>query len=289
MKEQIAKIKEEYGFKEFPDAKKDFYKVVTDSIFTGKWDPSLAKDLKNPLLTIGQTTINQTDFTQYIAAKQKKRDRINLQFLIDQIYRDFLNESLIKYENSHLEAKYPEFRALMEEYKDGILLFDLTDQKVWSKAVKDTVGLKEFYDKNKNNYMWDKRVEASIFTLKDPKKAQKVKNFIKSGLANQDILKEMNTDSVKVLTIENGKFSKKDNIFIDEVDWVPGISKDINSDSSLVFVKIIRILNPEPKALNESRGLITADYQNFLEKIWIGYLRHKYPVTIHKDILEQIK
>jgi peptidyl-prolyl cis-trans isomerase SurA len=99
----------------------------------------------------------------------------------------------------------------------------------------------------------------------------------------------MNTDSVKVLTIESGKYSKKDNRFIDEVDWVPGISKDIKSDSSLVFVEIIRILNPEPKALNESRGLITADYQNFLEKIWIGYLRHKYPVTIHKDILEQIK
>ncbi len=284
-----AKIKEEYSFKEFPDARKDFYKVVTDSIFTGKWDPSLAKDLKNPLFKIGQMTINQPDFTQYIAAKQKKRDRINLAFLIDQIYKDFLNETLIKYENSHLEAKYPEFRTLMEEYKDGILLFDLTDQKVWTKAVKDTVGLKEFYEKNKSNYMWDKRVEASIFTLKDPKKAQKVKNFIKSGLANQDILKEMNTDSVKVLTIESGKFSKKDNKFIDQVDWVPGISNDFKSDSSLVFVAITRILNPEPKALNESRGLITADYQNFLEKIWIGYLRHKYPVVIHKDILGQIK
>jgi peptidyl-prolyl cis-trans isomerase SurA len=137
--------------------------------------------------------------------------------------------------------------------------------------------------------MWDKRVEANIYTLKDRGKAQKVKNFIKSGLATQDILKELNTDSLKVLTIESGKFSKKDNKYIDQIDWIPGISSDFPSDSSLVFVDIIKILNAEPKALNESRGLITADYQNFLEKIWIGYLRHKYPVEIHKDILGQIK
>jgi peptidyl-prolyl cis-trans isomerase SurA len=284
-----AKIKTEYGFTEYPLAKKEFYTVINDSIFNGKWDPALAASLKNPMFKIGQTNITQVDFTQYIASKQKKRERMNITVLVDQLYRDFLNDNLVKYENAHLESKYPEFKALMEEYKDGILLFDLTDQKVWSKAVKDTVGLKDYYEKNKKNYMWDKRVEASIYTLKDPKKAQKVKNFINSGLANADILKEMNSDSVKVLTIESGKFSKKDNKYIDEIEWTPGLSKDFVSDSSFVFVNITHIINPEPKALNESRGLITADYQNYLEKIWIGYLRHKYPVVVHKEVLEQIK
>ncbi len=283
------KIKAEYGFTEYPDAKMDFYKVINDSIYVGKWDPELAKDLKKPLFKIGTLTVTQQDFAKNIAAKQKKREKLNLEYIVDQLYKDFLNENLIKVENQHLETKYPEFRALMDEYKDGILLFDLTDQKVWSKAVKDTVGLKDFYEKNKNNYMWDERVDASIYILKDPKFAQKVKNFIKSGLNDNDILKELNSDTLKILNIENGKYSKKDNKYIDAVTWVPGISKDITSDSLLVFVNIKALIKPEVKALSEARGLITADYQNYLEKIWIGQLRQKYPVVVHRDVLEKIK
>jgi peptidyl-prolyl cis-trans isomerase SurA len=152
--------------------------------------------------------------------------------------------------------------------------------------------LKEFYEKNKNNYKWDTRLNASIFTLHNPKLAQKVKNFIKSGLSDEEIMKEINTDSLKVLTIESGKFSRKDNKFIDSIAWVPGISKEFKADSTtsaIVFVNVRQVLKPEIKNLNEARGLITADYQNYLEKLWIQYLRQKYPVVIHKDILAKIK
>ncbi|MCX6252024.1 MAG: peptidylprolyl isomerase [Bacteroidetes bacterium] len=286
-----AKIRKEYNFTEFPNVRDDFYKVVTDSVFKGKWDPSLASNLVKPMFKLGTITVTQTDFTKYLAGKQKKRDKVNLSFYVDMAYKDFVNDNLIKFENANLETKYPDFKALMDEYKDGILLFDLTDQKVWSKAVKDTIGLKDFYDKNKNNYMWDERVEASVYMLKNPQpaKAQMVRNFIKDGLADKDILKEINTDSLKVLTIESGKFSRKDNKYIDAIEWNPGISANIKIDSSFVFANIIKVLKPEPKALNEARGLITADYQNYLEKIWIADLRQKYPVTVYKNILQQVK
>ena len=140
--------------------------------------------------------------------------------------------------------------------------------------------------------MWDTRLDATIFTLQDPKYEQKVKNFIKSGLGGQDILKEVNTDSLKVLTIESGKFSKKENRFIDSIAWTPGISRVFKVDpstSAIVFVDVKAVLKPEMKSLNEARGLITADYQNDLEKKWIQYLRQKYPVVIHKDVFAKIK
>ena len=177
----------------------------------------------------------------------------------------------------------------MKEYRDGILLFDLTDQKVWSKAIKDTTGLQDFYLKNKYNYMWGQRVEASIFTLKNPALSQKVKNFIKSNLKEDDILKEINSDTLKVLSIESGKFSKKDNQYVDTVAWVPGISNDIKIANGVVFVNIKRIVKSEPKTLNEARGLITADYQNYLEKDWIRNLRAKYPVVVNREVLAKIK
>lgn len=209
---------------------------------------------------------------------------------VDKSYREYVNESLTKWENAHLEQKYPEFKNLINEYRDGILLFDLTDQKVWSKAVKDTVGLKQYYENNKKNYMWGNRVNASIFTLKDPKLSQKVRNFIKSGLNDDAVLKEINSDSKKdkILSVESGKYSRKDNKFIDMVPWNVGLSNDLPSDSSVVIVNIHNLMTPTNKTLNEARGLITADYQNYLEKIWIDYLRHKYPVNVKKEVFSQI-
>lgn len=283
------RIKTEYGFTEFPEAKKEFYDVVTDSIFFGKWDISVTKSMNKPLFRIGSMTVKQEDLAKYLADKQRKRDKENIQVYVDKMYNEYVNESLIKWENDHLEQKYPDFKNLLNEYRDGILLFDLTDQKVWSKAVKDTSGLKTFYENNKYNYMWESRLAASIYTVKDPGKVQKVKNFIKSGLSDDAILKEINTDTLKILTIESGKYSRKDNKYIDTINWIPGISNDIKSDSDIVFVNVKEVLRPEPKTLNEARGLITADYQNYLEKIWIQYLRMKYPVVVNKEVLAKIK
>jgi len=283
------KIKKEYTFTEFPDAKPDFYKVVTDSIFTGRWDINEAKDLNKPLFKLGNMMFKQQDFAKYLASKQKKSDKEKITAYVDKAYKDYVNESLTKWENAHLEQKYPDFKNLMTEYRDGILLFDLTDQKVWSRAVKDTVGLQQFYESNKKNYVWGNRVDASVFTLKDPKQSQKLRNFIKSGLADDAILKELNVDNHKILVVESGKFSRKDNKFIDMVPWNVGIASDIPSDSAVVVVNIRSLLSPANKTLSEARGLITADYQNYLEKIWIQYLRQKYPVVVKKEVFSQIK
>ena len=283
------KIKKEYTFTEFPDAKPDFYKVVTDSIFTGRWDINEAKDLNKPLFKLGNMMFKQQDFAKYLASKQKKSDKEKITAYVDKSYKDYVNESLTKWENAHLEQKYPDFKNLMTEYRDGILLFDLTDQKVWSRAVKDTVGLQQFYESNKKNYVWGNRVDASVFTLKDPKQSQKLRNFIKSGLADDAILKELNVDNHKILAVESGKFSRKDNKFIDMVPWNVGIASDIPSDSAVVVVNIRSLLSPANKTLSEARGLITADYQNYLEKIWIQYLRQKYPVVVKKEVFSQIK
>jgi peptidyl-prolyl cis-trans isomerase SurA len=285
----IARIKKEYGVTENPEGLKAFYTVVTDSIFFGKWKAAAASELTGMLFKVGNLTFRQKDFADYLASTQRKQEKQSIESYVDKKYNDFMDESLMKWENSQLEQKYPEFKALMGEYRDGILLFDLTDQKVWSKAVKDTVGLEAYYQKNKNSYKWETRLDASIYTVKDTKAVQKVKNFIKSGLSDADLLKEVNTDSVQVLTIESSKFSRKDNKLIDSIPWTPGFSQDIVTNGTTVFVYVRKTIKPEVKELSEARGLITADYQNYLEKEWIASLRAKYPVEVKQDVLVKIK
>jgi peptidyl-prolyl cis-trans isomerase SurA len=282
-------IKKEGNFTQDPDAVKDFYTVVNDSIFAGKWDVNNAKKLTKPMFTLNNQQYNQQDFAAFIAKNQHKMEKQKITFFVDKFYKEFVNEKLANFENSRLESKYPDFRNLMNEYRDGILLFDLTDQKVWSRATKDTTGLKEYYESHKTNYMWDNRVEASVYTLKNPKLSQKVRNFIKSSLSDEALMKEINVDTTKTLKIESGKFSKKDNKYVDEVNWVPGISNDIPVNTGIVIVNIKRVIPPDIKTLNEARGLITNDYQTFLEKIWVDYLRNKYTVVVNKDVLTKIK
>jgi peptidyl-prolyl cis-trans isomerase SurA len=108
-------------------------------------------------------------------------------------------------------------------------------------------------------------------------------------LSDTDLLKEINTDSLQVLTIESGKFSRKDNKLIDSIPWTPGFTNDIVSKGTTVFVYVRKVLKPEIKGLNEARGLITADYQNYLEKEWIASLRAKYPVEVNAVVLAKIK
>ena len=137
--------------------------------------------------------------------------------------------------------------------------------------------------------MWEERVDASIYTIRNPQLAQKVRNFIQSGLPDDALLKEINVDTTKNLKIDSGKYARKENKYIDAITWAPGLSNDIQANNGVVIVKVRKVLPPQIKTLNEARGLITNDYQNFLEKIWVDSLRKKYPVSVNNDILARIK
>lgn len=287
----IKRIKKEYKFSENQKFRDDFYKVVTDTVFAGAWKAEQAAGLDKTMFTIGRRSISQQDFAKYIAANQRKRNPEDIRQFVNGMYKTFVNQTLLAYEDSQLESKYPEFKALVKEYRDGILLFELTDQKIWSKAVKDTLGLADFYNKNKSNYMWGKRVDATLYTLNSTDKdllAELRKNLSKS-ISDNELLEQINNDSTTLLTTDRRKFSKEDNTYVDAVEWKKGLSKDIVEDGKVYLLNIHEVLSPEPKQLDEARGLITADYQNFLEQRWIKELREKYPYNVNQEVLSSIK
>jgi peptidyl-prolyl cis-trans isomerase SurA len=160
--------------------------------------------------------------------------------------------------------------------------------------LKDTLGLEEFHKQNLANYMWSNRVEAVVYKSKDAKIAKATRKLVakraKKGTSIDAIRAEINESSQLNLQTETGTFSKGDNETVDGVNWVLGITEDkINADGSVTFVEITKVLEPTPKTLQEARGLITADYQTYLEQNWIKELRNKYPVEVKRDIFESIK
>jgi len=284
----INKIKAQYGFKENLKERDDFYKIIDSNYFKGTWTADKAKGLTKELFSIGDKSVSQQDFAKYLENNKSKKV-IDSRVLVNSRYESFQRATTLEYKNAKLDEEYPEFRYLMQEYHDGILLFNLTDQLVWSKAVKDTTGLQAFYENNKENYKWENRVDAVVFSAVDEKVAQAVKKMLKEGKEVKDISEEINRPSQLNLRYETKKYMKGENEVVDQVKWEKGISKNITLNGRIQFVQIKEVLEPTYKTLKDSRGLITSDYQNFLEKEWIESLRKKNKFEVDKKILKELK
>ena len=288
----VAKLKNEYAYIEVTKNKEALYKAVDNSIFKGKWNTESASKLTGELFSFADKSYSQQDFVSYIASTQKPSKSKDVIKFIDNKYSKYVSNMLIAYERTQLSKKYPEFRDLLKEYRDGILLFGITDEKVWSKGVKDSTGLKAYYELHKNQYMWADRVDAKIFTSSDKKTINTAYKLVKKGKIGHDsIVNYLNKKSQLNIKFESGRFVESEKEVIKEFSWVMGLNKPQLIDEvegKYCFVIIEDKLPSQVKELKEAKGLITAAYQDYLEKTWLDELRQKYPVTINKEILHSI-
>ncbi|MCX6779800.1 MAG: hypothetical protein NT034_01315, partial [Candidatus Magasanikbacteria bacterium] len=209
----------------------------------------------------------------------KKSD--NVSFVVKDYYNDYVDKMNFAYEEDHLEEKYVDFKNIMREYRDGVLLFELTDKMVWSKAVEDTVGLKSYYQMDKNKYMWGTRANAGIFACKDAKVAKAVKKMVRKDTPDTLIYKKINATDPLAVSITRGKFEKGQNETMDKITWKEGVIDLPSEDTKRTFIKIYKVMDPMPKELSEVMGAVTSDYQAYLEDNWIKELKIKYPVVIN--------
>lgn len=132
----IQKLRKKYSITENQNAK---------SILDAKNIRTIAKDsLQDEILKINERSISQEKFVNYIKNKTGKA--------VFELYEDFKNEEILNYYKENLEKSAPEFATTLQEYKDGLLLFELMQQTIWEKSTKDSLGLKTFFDENVSKY-----------------------------------------------------------------------------------------------------------------------------------------
>lgn len=287
----IEKRKVEYHFAEDRTQLKAFYKGVDTTYYKGKWEPSeKLKAAKKVLFTLDGEEYLQSDLLTYLVRNMRPTGKTtNIETMINEIYDRFVNQTVMSYEDSRLEDKYPEFKALMSEYRDGILLFDLTDQKVWSRAVKDSAGLADYYAANKSEYMWQERAAYDLYTVEDSKTGKAVLKMLKKGENQDEIKSALNEESALKVTVESGLRQKDDVPVFSEIVWAVGTYGVIEFEGQMFVVNVKEIQPSQPKAFDEARGLITAGYQNELETQWIEKLRSEHTISINNDVLYSIQ
>lgn len=288
----IARVKKESNFTQNLKNRDELLKVLDSTYLTANWKASSADKLGNKeIIKMNNKVYGQTEFAKFLEQQMLYRSPTDLKDLMGQIYEKWVEEMVVQYEDSQLETKNSDFRNLLREYRDGILLFDLTDQKVWSKAVKDTAGLRAFYEKNKNNYLWGERADVTIYRCVDDKTAAEVRKMLAKKKTDQEIADVINKSSQLNLSVENVMFLKGENKNIDD-NWKEGLApKDAKDDrdSKVLVIRVNKLIARSPKTLNEAKGSVTADFQVNLEKEWIAYLKNKYPVKVDDAVLNTIK
>lgn len=284
----VEKIKKEYGFKEEKIPADAFYKLDSAKLRTelpaGRWTPDSLWKHEKQMFSLGIKKFTQKDFMDYVTNYQSPKQRSLAESILAGMYKDFVNFQCMSYEESKLESKYEDFRNLLQEYHDGILLFDLKDKRVWSKSVSDSSGLQSFYEMNKSAYMWKDRVDATIYECNDAKVAKQVKKLLKKGIAQDSILKKLNAPNPLNLTAKTAKYEKGENTWLDSVSWTNGIRLFNETTGRVKLLQVRESLPIQPKKLNEAKGIITSDYQQYLEKEWVNELRQKYPVKVDEAV-----
>ena len=290
----VEKLKAENGYRDYREGLEKIYAAADSSLLMGKWDGAKLENDPTPLVQIGERTLTTGEFVGYILEKQRRGKSRDIHLYVDQLYADFTKEQIIGYEDSILSEKYPEFGYIYDEYHDGILLFDIMDQKVWSKAVSDTLGLTSFYESHKTDYMWGPRYEAMLISCTEDAdlagitKAHKkiLKGRLDEAALNQAFCAN---DTVPCVTIENLLVEAGENEMVDAMNGEKGMGQPETADGKTRFVILKKVRAPEPKKLDEARGQITSDYQNFLEQQWIEELKAKYPVQVNRSLLSEIE
>ncbi len=287
----LRQVKSEYKFKQNDKNLEAFLATIDSSILRNAYEPAANVDMNATLFSLENNPTKVSDFVTYIKANMTTQKYVTPATYAYQLYESFSNETAMNYADAHLEDKYPEFKALVQEYKDGILLFDLMDREVWNKAVKDTVGLAEFHKRNASKYMWGDRAYATVITVTRPESLPKVKALLDKGVELDSLRSAIQRDSIGYAFVRKGFYQRGDNQYVDQTEWKVGVRNEIPStvDQSTTIVCIREVRKPEQKTLKESRGLVTSDYQVELEQNWVKSLKEKYPVKINESVLEKVR
>lgn len=286
----IERVKKENSFTENLKNRDAFNKILDSTYLKATWTAESAKRLGNKeIFKLAGKIYSQDDFAKFLETQMTYRPNGDINEIVKTIYKTWVDESVVAYEDSQLENKYTDFANLYREYRDGILLFDLTDQKVWSKAVKDTIGLRVFYEDHKNNYLWDERAEVTTYKCANQKVATEMRKLYKQGKSEKQILEALNKGTPLNVSVENITYLKGENKNID-ANWKVGIApKDVVDEKAVLVIIVNTILPKSPKTIGECRGNLTADYQNYLDAEWLAYLKKKYVVKVNNEVLNTIK
>lgn len=286
------KLRVKYTFSKDQKTLSAVKKVVNDDFYNQTWEiPSIVKDNPSEILVINKSKkVSSLQFLNFIYSQQKAKLKIKpVAKLVDELFEKFIDEQLAAYYNENLENEFPEFKHVMDEYRDGLLLFDLMDKEIWTRAKTDTTGIFTYFKNNQINYQWKKRFEVDIFSSTDKSVIEKTQQFLKKGKTLDFIKEKLNKDGKVNIMVKSGLFEEDYDILPYYPNASKGVTSIVSKDNYYFVVNVKEVKEAGNKDFTDCKGKVISDYQQFLESNWVNELRKEFEVKINQDVFNKVK
>ncbi|MCF8330152.1 MAG: peptidyl-prolyl cis-trans isomerase [Crocinitomicaceae bacterium] len=282
----VAKLKASYGYTNAGSKPLAWFVANLDSsYFVGAWNYNKLKSNK-VIFTLNKKKFTQKNFAEYLRKNYRGIKKEASQRVIEIQVKNWEKAAILDYEESLLSAKYPAYKALVNEYHDGILLYEVMSDKVWNKAVKDTSGLRMYFNKNREKYLWPNRLDATIYECLNNDIASKVYGMLTNDTINsKHVIEVINKNTELNLKVKMNKFDVSQTPSLKDRNLNVGLNNAYEFEGKFYVVKVAANLPVMQKEFQEAKGASTSDYQNYLEQEWLKELRMKHPIVVNKNVL----
>jgi len=288
-----VKLRKKYSIKRDDKFFGTISKLITENYYEGKWEiPADLKLYNKNLVTINSTkSLTGAAFLTYVNDQQKTKISLKpLSKLTNKLYESYLDQELAQYYDDNLEKEFPEFSAVMDEYRDGLLLFDLMEKEIWTKSKTDTLGLKSFYDKNLKNYQWKNRLDVTILSSTKADVIKKAEKYLKNDKTVDFIKEKLNIkDGAVNIMSKVGVFEEGNEALPKNLLFQTGISDIIKEGEYYFVTKVNKTMPAGPKELSECKGKVINDFQQYLEENWVSSLKNEFKVEVNQAVFESVK
>lgn len=284
------KLRKKYTIKRNDKLYRSVAQAVNDKVYDAQWEMPKADQFKNTLVTIDKKEIPAQAFLSAIELQQKTGLTLKpTSKLVDMLYEQFVDNQLNKYYDENLESEFPEFSAVMDEYRDGLLLFDLMEKEIWDRSKTDTIGLQNYFEKNKANYMWEKRADLVLISSTKEDMVEKARSFLKKNKSVDYIKEKLNVDGVVNIMVNAGTFEEGADVLPKNLNLDKGVSKVVKDKEYYFVAKVNKTIPAGPKTLEEAKGRVINNYQQYLEENWVDDLKKEFTIKVNQDVFEKVK
>lgn len=286
----LNNLKQQYQVSDATPDLSYFESILNDNYFIGKWVLPTDFKAQEPLIKIQEKQIVYEDFGQYLVKNQRRQmPKMSIKTLVVNSYHAFLENELLQYKKERLEVENQDYANIVEEYRDGLLLFDLMETEIWNAAKKDSVGLQTYYNNHKDNYFWNQRVDAVVASSAKKTTIKKVQKLLQNNQTPEQIKAAINSESEIDVIFTSGIMDAQHQSLPADFKFKTGVSDIYKFNEGYIVANVKEVLPKETKSFDEAKGAVISDFQNHKEANWILSLEEKYQVHVNQDVLESVK
>lgn len=290
-------VKKKHGFSENPAAlsalASEMARRISDTgAMAGTFKASDYTGMTTPLFSLGGQSYTGADLIAYTETLTRGRLQGPKEPLMRDVYKMYVGKVVNDFQEASLEKENPDFKNLMGEYRDGILLFELMDRNVWSKAGRDTTGLKTFFAGRSGKYTWEPGFRGTVYRFKNEEALNAGMEMLrKDSVKADDVVRSLNETTPDAVTVQRGRYewSRFSDVPRASVPMTGvGTAQKGTDGSFTVVVTDETYAAASPKTLEDARGYVVAEYQDYLEKEWNAELRGKYPMKVDEAVFRSM-